>query len=71
MTKRIGVIGSSNVDLVTTIERMPRAGETLAAFATGHGGKGANQTVAAAKFGGAHTSYAARAAFDAFREAHP
>ncbi len=54
-SKRIGVIGSNMVDLVTTIDRMPRTGETLEApsFAIGHGGKGANQAAAAAKLGAA------------------
>lgn len=54
MVKRIGVIGSNMVDLITYVDRMPEAGETLAAlsFAMGHGGKGANQAVAAAKLGG-------------------
>ncbi|MCQ4160050.1 ribokinase [Roseomonas sp. GC11] len=53
MGARIGVVGSNMVDLVTYIDRMPAAGETLAApsFAIGHGGKGANQAVAAAKLG--------------------
>ena len=50
---RIGVVGSSNVDLVTYVERMPIWGETIAAprFEMSHGGKGANQAVAAAKLG--------------------
>ena len=50
---RIAVIGSCMVDLVTYVDRMPEAGETLAAprFAMGFGGKGANQAVAAAKLG--------------------
>ena len=54
MPGRIGVIGSNMVDLITYVDRMPEAGETLAAtsFAMGHGGKGANQAVAAAKLGG-------------------
>ena len=55
MTKRprIGVVGSSNVDLVTYVERMPVWGETISAprFEMSHGGKGANQAVAAAKLG--------------------
>ncbi len=55
MTKRprIGVVGSSNVDLVTYVERMPVWGETIAAprFEMSPGGKGANQAVAAAKLG--------------------
>jgi ribokinase len=50
---RIGVVGSSNVDLVTYVDRMPVWGETIAAprFEMSHGGKGANQAVAAAKLG--------------------
>ena len=50
---RIGVVGSSNVDLVTYVERMPVWGETISAprFEMSHGGKGANQAVAAAKLG--------------------
>lgn len=54
MGARIGVVGSNMVDLVTYTDRMPAAGETLAApsFAMGPGGKGANQAVAAAKLGG-------------------
>lgn len=44
----IAVIGSLNTDLVTRTPRIPDAGETLAAtsFATGFGGKGANQALA-------------------------
>jgi ribokinase len=50
---RIGVVGSSNVDLVTYVDRMPVWGETIAAprFEMNQGGKGANQAVAAAKLG--------------------
>jgi ribokinase len=50
---RIGVVGSSNVDVVTYVERMPAWGETIAAprFEMNFGGKGANQAVAAAKLG--------------------
>ena len=53
MTARIGVVGSNMVDLVTYVDRMPGAGETLEAprFEMGAGGKGANQAVAAAKLG--------------------
>lgn len=49
----IAVIGSTMVDLVTYIDRMPREGETLEApeFVLGHGGKGANQAVAARRLG--------------------
>jgi ribokinase len=50
---RIAVIGSNMVDLVTYVNRMPVKGETVEApsFEMGHGGKGANQAVAAAKLG--------------------
>ena len=54
MTKpRIAVVGSNMVDLVTYVNRMPVKGETVEApsFEMGHGGKGANQAVAAAKLG--------------------
>ncbi|MDR3355071.1 MAG: ribokinase [Synergistaceae bacterium] len=42
------------MDLVTTVTRMPRLGETIEApaFDMGFGGKGANQAVALAKLGG-------------------
>ncbi len=50
---RIGVVGSNMIDLVTYVDRMPARGETIEApsFEIGHGGKGANQAVAAAKLG--------------------
>src|ERR1700744_6227534 len=50
---RIAVIGSNMVDLVTYVDRMPVKGETVEApsFEMGHGGKGANQAIAAAKLG--------------------
>jgi ribokinase len=50
---RIGVIGSTNMDLTTTVVRMPVWGETVLAkhFETSFGGKGANQAIAAAKLG--------------------
>jgi ribokinase len=55
MAPRIGVIGSINADLVTFLERLPQRGETLDAlgFELHHGGKGANQAVAAARLGSA------------------
>lgn len=51
--KKITVIGSINMDLVTKTERVPQIGETLLgeAFYTIPGGKGANQAVAAARLG--------------------
>jgi ribokinase len=50
---RICVIGSSNVDLIARVPRLPRLGETLAgrSFHVGYGGKGANQAVMAARLG--------------------
>jgi ribokinase len=50
---RIAVVGSNMVDLVTYVNRMPIRGETIEApsFEMGHGGKGANQAIAAAKLG--------------------
>ncbi len=50
---KIAVIGSNMIDLVTTIDKMPRMGETVEApaFDLGYGGKGANQAVAAARLG--------------------
>jgi len=50
---RILVIGSINVDLVGTGDRLPRPGETLngISFARFFGGKGANQAVAASRAG--------------------
>jgi len=50
---RIVVVGSINMDLVTLAPRFPGPGETLLGtrFLTMHGGKGANQAVAAARLG--------------------
>jgi ribokinase len=47
----ITVVGSINLDVVATVDRHPRPGETVLAtsFETTHGGKGANQAVAAAR----------------------
>ncbi|WP_054813517.1 ribokinase [Nocardia arizonensis] len=49
----IAVLGSINMDLVTTTEHRPRPGATVrgTGFATVPGGKGANQAVAAARAG--------------------
>jgi ribokinase len=53
MTRRIAVVGSINMDLVTQASRFPLPGETLLGegFVTVPGGKGANQAVAAARLG--------------------
>ena len=50
---KIAVVGSTNIDVVSYIDKIPEGGETRAAqnFHTAHGGKGANQAVAAAKLG--------------------
>jgi ribokinase len=50
---RIAVVGSINLDLVASVARLPRPGETLtdAGLARVPGGKGANQAVAAARLG--------------------
>lgn len=52
--KRILVIGSSNVDLIMKMDRLPDKGETVTdcEFLQTFGGKGANQAVAAARGGG-------------------
>ena len=53
MSGRIAVVGSNMMDLVTYVTRRPERGETLEApsFEMGHGGKGANQAIAAARLG--------------------
>ena len=53
MQKPIVVVGSINLDLVVGADRIPQVGETIIGdtFNTFHGGKGANQAVAAAKLG--------------------
>jgi ribokinase len=54
MSGRIVVVGSSNVDLIMKMDRLPQRGESVsdAVFMQTFGGKGANQAVAAAKAGG-------------------
>jgi ribokinase len=49
----ITVFGSINMDLIATVSRLPKPGETLAgrSFATAAGGKGANQALAARRAG--------------------
>ena len=53
MPGSVCVIGSINVDLVVTADRLPAPGETVLGgrFAIHEGGKGANQAVAAARAG--------------------
>lgn len=54
MNQNIAVVGSLNMDLVAYTTRLPQVGETLLGvdFQTFPGGKGANQSVAAARLGG-------------------
>ena len=61
------VVGSVNVDLVTRVEEFPLPGQTLLGsdYETHHGGKGANQAVAAARMGAA-VSFLGRVGRDAF-----
>jgi ribokinase len=49
----ITVIGSINLDLIVTVDRLPAPGETVpgSTFKTAPGGKGANQALAAARAG--------------------
>jgi ribokinase len=51
---RILVIGSANVDFTVAVSRLPKPGETVTegALVVNHGGKGANQAVAARRLGG-------------------
>jgi ribokinase len=53
MMARVVVLGSSNTDLTVRLPRLPAPGQTVlgGAFATGPGGKGANQAVAARRAG--------------------
>ena len=54
MSKRIVVLGSSNIDLILRIPRFHHPGETILAenVVTAFGGKGANQAIAAKRLGG-------------------
>lgn len=67
MTAKIVVVGSFNTDLVSYLQRMPRPGETVHGdtFATGAGGKGSNQAVAAARLG-AEVTFIGRVGSDVF-----
>src|SRR5690625_3649226 len=50
---RVCVVGSINMDMVTTTKKMPDQGETVLGetFEMYPGGKGANQAIAAARLG--------------------
>ncbi|HET9110255.1 MAG TPA: ribokinase [Ktedonobacterales bacterium] len=65
----IVVVGSVNMDVVSVVEAFPQPGETVHARATSfhHGGKGANQAVAAAA-AGASVDFIGAVGDDAFAE---
>ena len=69
MSSRVIVVGSVNIDLVATADRLPAPGETVtgARFSRHHGGKGGNQAVAAARLG-AETAFVGAVGDDAFGE---
>jgi len=66
---KICVVGSSNIDLISRVPRLPKLGETLVgrSFHLGYGGKGANQAVMAAKLG-AQVTMVTRVGRDVFGE---
>ncbi|MCL5995924.1 MAG: ribokinase [Chloroflexi bacterium] len=63
----ICVVGSTNMDLIARVPRLPKLGETLQghSFHLVYGGKGANQAVTAARLG-ARVSMVARVGNDVF-----
>jgi ribokinase len=65
----ITVLGSINLDLIGTVSRIPRPGETVPGdrFSTAAGGKGANQALAARR-AGAEVRMAGAAGSDSFAE---
>ncbi|MYL35260.1 ribokinase [Pontibacillus yanchengensis] len=67
MTPNVTVVGSINMDLVTSTEQVPNQGETVLGydFATYPGGKGANQAVSASRLG-AKTNMIGAVGKDAF-----
>ena len=64
---RIVVVGSSNIDMIIKLRRIPLPGETISGgrFSMAAGGKGANQAVAAARAGG-RVTFIARVGKDLF-----
>ncbi|MCX6150833.1 MAG: ribokinase [Ignavibacteriales bacterium] len=63
------VVGSTNMDMVVTLENFPKLGETILGkkFQTFPGGKGANQAVGVAKLG-IKTYFITKMGNDAFKE---
>jgi ribokinase len=70
ITPKITVVGSVNLDLVVTADRLPGPGETVLGgkFAAHPGGKGANQALAARRLG-AGVALIAKVGADAHAEA--
>src|SRR5690606_32747355 len=68
-TAGVVMLGSANLDLVFSVERIPSPGETVLATSTARhaGGKGLNQAVAAARAGAPTTMIGAVADDDAGR----
>lgn len=66
---RLAIVGSINLDLVASAERLPGPGETVggASFARYPGGKGANQALAARRLG-AEVQLIGRVGADAFAD---
>ncbi|WKN31919.1 ribokinase [Porifericola rhodea] len=69
MHNQVVVIGSSNIDLIARLSHLPKPGETVgnAESSQAHGGKGANQAVAAARAGAA-VSFITSLGDDAFAD---
>ena len=69
MKPKIVVVGSSNTDLVVQVTHFPSPGETVLGdgFIMAHGGKGANQAVAAARLG-AQVTFVSSLGQDSFGE---
>jgi ribokinase len=67
MSGRVIVVGSVNVDEVVAVTRLPAPGETVIGgrYERHHGGKGANQAVAAARLG-ARVAFIGAVGADAF-----
>jgi len=67
MSGRVIVVGSVNIDEVVTVPRLPAQGETVIGgrYERHHGGKGANQAVAAARLG-ARVAFIGAVGADAF-----
>lgn len=68
--KPLTVLGSINLDIIATVERLPTAGETVGGgiLSRQPGGKGANQAAAAARLGGSARMIGAVGNDDAGRE---